>query len=370
MIALPVLPALLLAAFAIAWPGGVHILLSGGKAGPKLFFAHAAGEQKDNGNKNHDRPDTRGIAMPWEMPYSWVPPYHGLHNDASALISAQRHPSLHWVSLFSMYGPYSASGEALDVLLNAITSYVILGQSRHYIVAATSQPALQACLRLRLPCWNATAAIAPALAAFQRPGDSRAGYFSACWAKTLATYHLLLADPDRTHVHYSDADVVYLKPVLPAIAAFFALSSDAADVSMMREEASFTALVHSSAHAFLNRSGSSSGSSSGRAAADVRGGGGGGRGGSTPGVSTSGGDGRDGGGITSRRRLLANEPFASSSSSASTAAAASSVTTVTGQYHFLMNAGVTFVRNNARSRAMYAAWTTQIAPDLQDWQVC
>ncbi|KAG2446575.1 hypothetical protein HYH02_008561 [Chlamydomonas schloesseri] len=83
-------------------------------------------------------------------------------------------------------------------------------------------PALAWCRRYRLPCADASA----------YAGDTgnlkRIG-----WAKFKMTRDLL---KKGFHVHLSDLDVAYLKPVAPAVEEVFSWSNGAADGSMMQEE--------------------------------------------------------------------------------------------------------------------------------------
>ncbi|KAG2430586.1 hypothetical protein HXX76_010104 [Chlamydomonas incerta] len=90
------------------------------------------------------------------------------------------------------------------------------------MVACMNAPALAWCRRYRLPCADASA-YAGDTGSLKRIG----------WAKFKLTRDLL---KKGYHVHLSDLDVAYLKPLAPAVEEVFSWSNGAADGSMMQEE--------------------------------------------------------------------------------------------------------------------------------------
>ncbi len=68
-------------------------------------------------------------------------------------------------------------------------------------VLATSDAALEGCLRLRLPCYNSIPVV---------HGDAGTGnaYIDGCWRRIIAMRDLLQVLPTGTHLHWTDPDVV------------------------------------------------------------------------------------------------------------------------------------------------------------------
>ena len=90
-------------------------------------------------------------SLPWLLPPTSQLPYDGLHNDLTALLETQRTPD-NWVSIFM----FSAGVKWWT--MNSIHSYIAYGKSTAYILASPDEASLEACLSLRLPCLNMSAA--------------------------------------------------------------------------------------------------------------------------------------------------------------------------------------------------------------------
>lgn len=87
------------------------------------------------------------------LPAQWITEqnrsqYMGLHNDLPALLQAQSRDN--WVSMFSF------SSGIKRMALNCIYSFVRYGGQSSYIVTAWDPLALDMCISLQLPCYNAT----------------------------------------------------------------------------------------------------------------------------------------------------------------------------------------------------------------------
>ncbi|KXZ49876.1 hypothetical protein GPECTOR_19g327 [Gonium pectorale] len=110
------------------------------------------------------------------------------------------------------------------LLLNSIASLVLLGNQHSYLVAATTQDALEQCQALRLPCSNFTN--------LDSYNEKR-----VTWTKVLVAARLLSVMPERSVLHTTDYDTVYLKPLAPALYYFFHNGTRGrADLTMMRDE--------------------------------------------------------------------------------------------------------------------------------------
>jgi len=120
-----------------------------------------------------------------------------LANHLPELLHAQQ--ANQWVTVFMF------SADAQRWVLNCVYSYIKFGEANNYIVAATDEASLQACLQLRLPCYNASSAM----------GNSE---LDLVWAKVAVAKQVLDLG---YNVHYSDVDVVYMRPVWPSYYRLF-----------------------------------------------------------------------------------------------------------------------------------------------------
>lgn len=172
-------------------------------------------------------------ALPWQHKLDWKPPYGGLHNNLPRLLKLMQERDK-WITLYVITDSVLHDPNAVAMLKNSITSLVVYGSTPHYIVGAVTPSALTACMTLKLPCWNATMVNHRLRPIFDTYKHSTAEYVYACWAKMLATSYLL--NSTNINVHYSDADIVYLKPVYPSIRALFWATQWQAQISSMKEE--------------------------------------------------------------------------------------------------------------------------------------
>ncbi|PNW75980.1 hypothetical protein CHLRE_12g552400v5 [Chlamydomonas reinhardtii] len=165
--------------------------------------------------------------VPWLQPSSWQPAHSGV-TELDALLKLRASPS-RWVTVYLLALPTNAT--ALDsaetraflrLALNTFLTYRVYGHADHDIVACMNAPALDWCRRYRLPCADASTYAADA-ANLKRIG----------WAKFKMMRDIL---KKGYHVHLSDLDVSYLKPLAPAVEEVFSWSNGAADGSMMQEE--------------------------------------------------------------------------------------------------------------------------------------
>jgi nucleoside-diphosphate-sugar epimerase len=93
--------------------------------------------------------------------------------DLDALLLAMKHverstlaedaPESSRVSVITFSSKEEHAEERKDVLLNTVFSLVRFGEVRQYMVAAVDEDALQACLSLNLPCYDARAQSVPGL---------------------------------------------------------------------------------------------------------------------------------------------------------------------------------------------------------------
>lgn len=73
------------------------------------------------------------------------------------------------------------------------------GGGECYIIMVATDEALRGCVRLRLPCYNATGEV---------DGKYLSGYTYGTWAKVLMTQLVLRVLPPDLDLHLSDHDVV------------------------------------------------------------------------------------------------------------------------------------------------------------------
>ncbi|KXZ53977.1 hypothetical protein GPECTOR_6g897 [Gonium pectorale] len=165
------------------------------------------------------------VTVPWLQPPGWVSPYTHLLNNFTELLRL-RASSDKWVTVFPLSVADGRVGTPEDVklirlALNTIYSYRVFGKSDHYVVAAMTPAAVEDCLRYRLPCYNAT---------HYAKTRTKVDIY---WARLLVLRDTLVTG---FNIHFSDLDVSYLRPVMPAIRKVFSWSNNAADGSMMKEE--------------------------------------------------------------------------------------------------------------------------------------
>lgn len=143
--------------------------------------------------------------LPWEFKgredrFRW----EGLHNDLGALLKVQAKDNAVAVLIFNQ-------GFA-GLALNCIVSLVRFAKAHNYIVAAVGDGSVQHCEELRLPCYNASAAV-ESKATDGDAGRNTQDWYTLVWAKTLVTDAIFEMGYD---VLFTDADVVFIKEAFPA----------------------------------------------------------------------------------------------------------------------------------------------------------
>lgn len=88
---------------------------------------------------------TAAAALPWETASS---PWAGLANDLDSLLKQRAEGSA--ISLSIITAPWK------HVVVYYVYSLEIFGNNKHHLIAAFDRDSLQACMDLKLPCWNAT----------------------------------------------------------------------------------------------------------------------------------------------------------------------------------------------------------------------
>ncbi|KAG2446388.1 hypothetical protein HXX76_000973 [Chlamydomonas incerta] len=169
--------------------------------------------------------------LPWQRPAGWQPPYAGLQNNLSRLLEVQRPPGSTWVTVFAL--SHLDTHNAL-MLANALTTlHYFGGAGGSYIVALADDEGLAHCMRLGLPCFNASREVAPENRG-AHGGYGTEGYYLGCWVKVLVVRRVLQLLPPGVNVLLSDHDVVFLKRLAPSVDAF--LSGTEWDVTGMVED--------------------------------------------------------------------------------------------------------------------------------------
>ena len=97
---------------------------------------------------NIDLSSTDPLVTPWLAPPCVRYAYENLEKDLPALlrIQASEHK---WITIVTM------TGKIKHFVLNCLYSLVAYGKQPHYIVAAFERESLEACKKLRLPCFDA-----------------------------------------------------------------------------------------------------------------------------------------------------------------------------------------------------------------------
>lgn len=183
----------------------------------------------------HVASQSTGAAFPWSIPpRAGRLPYQGFHNDLLALLRTQAKNKRVSFSLFNQ--------ASVPLLLNYVLSLLTVAGVTNYFVGALDHTALDTCLALKLPCYNATswtyrefypdAEPEAVVQLFKREAvylDYR--YWQIHWIKAFMIEHIVQLNYS---VHYSDIDLVYLRPAWPLYDAIIKATN--ADAIFEQEE--------------------------------------------------------------------------------------------------------------------------------------
>lgn len=91
-----------------------------------------------------------------------------------------------------------------------------LSQTTNYIVIVVDTRTLSACIKLRLPCYNASRLLSPSGTESEHQGEHTFG--SPMWRKLTHLKPTLVMEVymQGVSVLFSDADVTYLRPIWPS----------------------------------------------------------------------------------------------------------------------------------------------------------
>ncbi len=147
--------------------------------------------------------------------------YQGLHNDLRRLLGQQTLRQSVSVTFFTT--------AQRPMLLNCLYSMIKYGKAFNYIVVTIDHGSLAECLRLRLPCYNAT----HLLGDFASGTDYSFGspqYRKLVHSKPAIVWEVLRLG---VNVHFTDVDVSFLRRVWPTFNRFLQLTG--ADMAFMNE---------------------------------------------------------------------------------------------------------------------------------------
>ena len=188
-------------------------------------------------------------ATPWLLPPSTRLRYEGHHNNLDRLLSLQARKD-RWVTVFIF------NRAVRRWTMNAIYSYVKFGRSINYVAAAVDESSLVACLRLRLPCYNAS--LVPE-AARKGSGDGLVAeintqrYLAIVWGKVVMAQRVISRG---YHLHLSDVDVVYFRTVFSSYHLLFKKAPHLDAVFMweevVNEETGMLNLLNTGVYAMLS----------------------------------------------------------------------------------------------------------------------
>mmetsp|Transcript_14557 Transcript_14557/g.31710 ORF Transcript_14557/g.31710 Transcript_14557/m.31710 type:complete len:380 (+) Transcript_14557:167-1306(+) len=161
---------------------------------------------------------------PWLAPEDTSFPYKGLEHNLVELVKVQASTSK-WITLMTF------TGAIKRFVLNCIYSMTTFGRQPHYLVATFDPESLALCIKLNLPCYNASSLSQVRITNEAHPFDTPASN-ALWWAKQQLTFEILSMG---YNVHGSDADVVYFREILPSYQHIF--DQTWADGAFLMEEA-------------------------------------------------------------------------------------------------------------------------------------
>lgn len=160
-------------------------------------------------------------AAPWVAPPDVRFDYQGLHNDLRRLLGQQALRQSISVTFFTT--------AQRPMLLNCIYSLIKYGRALNYIVVTIDHQSLAECLRLRLPCYNATHLLGDFASGTDYPFGS-AQYRKLVHSKPAIVWEVLRLG---LNVHFTDVDVSFLRRVWPSFNRYMQLTG--ADMAFMNE---------------------------------------------------------------------------------------------------------------------------------------
>lgn len=160
-------------------------------------------------------------AAPWAAPAHIKFAYQGLHNDLRALLAQQAMRQSISVTFFT--------AAQRPMLLNCLYSLVNYGRALNYIVVTIDHTSLNECLRLRLPCYNATHMLGD-LASEKDSSFGSPQYRKLVHSKPGIVWEVLHLG---LNVHFTDVDVSFLRRVWPSYNRL--LQKTGADMVFMNE---------------------------------------------------------------------------------------------------------------------------------------
>lgn len=141
---------------------------------------------------------------------------HRSHDDPAMQLATCR-----WITVITLNQLEPKSKEEL-LLMNTLVSLVLVAGHDTYLVACATAQALQACQRLGLPCFDASAVVAAAQLDIEgQLGREQPNALPTYWSKVAVANEVLQVLPPDAYLHVSDYDVVYLKRIYPSAEFFF-----------------------------------------------------------------------------------------------------------------------------------------------------
>lgn len=165
--------------------------------------------------------DLETYAAPWSAPADVKFAYQGLHNDLRSLLAQQSIRQTISVTFFT--------AAQRSMLLNCVYSLIKFGHALNYIVVTIDHTSLAECLRLRLPCYNATHLLGE-LAAQTDSSFGSQQYRKIVHSKPGIVWEVLRLG---LNVHFTDVDVSFLRRVWPSYSRL--LQRTGADMVFMNE---------------------------------------------------------------------------------------------------------------------------------------
>lgn len=188
------------------------------------------------------------VSLPWQGDtWDQATPWDEYREDLRGLLRRrchraredpeQRTASCRWVTLVTINHMEQDSKEEL-LLLNMLTSYLLVAKHDNYIVACATEEAVAACRRLRLPCYDARDIVEDAGINTTSLSDGSLGSANlpSYWSKVAIARQVLKVLPEGAFLHVTDYDVVYLKRIYRSAELFFANNTNNfADATMCYE---------------------------------------------------------------------------------------------------------------------------------------